>query len=121
MEIAKFQELLADKVIGGMISYMDFFDEDEECPFTKEDVAKCEKILSHYLESLAALPCPTDEAIMDCVQRAVLALNQLNEDTDYGMIETEERENIWELIQTSAVECGLQNPADDITEEWRDW
>lgn len=121
MEIAKFKKLLADKVIGGMISYMDFFDEDEECPFTKEDVAKCEKILSHYLESLAALTVPTNEEIIDCVREAVLALNQLNEDTDYSMIETEERESIWELIQTSAVECGLQNPADDITEEWREW
>ena len=52
MEISKFKELLADKVIGGMIGYMDFFDEDEECPFSKEDVAKCEKILSDYLESM---------------------------------------------------------------------
>lgn len=121
MDIAKFKDLLATKVIGGILRYMDFFDEDEECPFTKEDVAKCEKILSQYLESLAALPCPTNEEIMDCVQSAVLALNQLNEDTEYAMIETEERENIWELIQTSAVDCGLQNPADDITEEWREW
>ncbi len=121
MDIAKFKALLADKVVGGMISYMSFFDEDEECPFTKEDVAKCEQILSVYLESLAALSAPTDEEIMVCVQKAVLALNQLNEDTDYGMIETEERENIWELIQTSAVECGLQNYSDDITEEWREW
>ena len=121
MEISKFKELLADKVIGGMISYMDFFDENEECPFSKEDVAKCEKILSDYLESLAALSNPTNEEIMDYVQRAVLALNQLNEDTDYSMIETEERENIWELIQTSAEECGLQDPTDDITEEWREW
>ena len=121
MEIAKFKDLLSDKVIGEMISYMSFFDEDEECPFTKEDVAKCEAILTHYLESLAALSDPTDEAIMGCVREAVLALNQLNEDTDYGMIETEERENIWALIQTSAVACGLQNPADDITDEWREW
>ena len=121
MEIAKFKTLLANKVIGGMISYMSFFDEDEVCPFTKEDIAKCEQILSDYLEALAALTSPTNEEIMDCVQKAVLALNQLNEDTDYAMIETEERENIWELIQTSAVECGLRNCSDDITEEWREW
>lgn len=121
MEIAKFRDLLADKVIGGMLRYMDFFDEDEECPFTKEDVAKCEKILSDYLYSLNALTNPTNEEIMLCVQQAVLALNQLSEDTDYSMIETEERENIWELIQSSAVECGLQDPAEDITEQWREW
>ena len=121
MDITKFKTMLADNVIGNMISYMGFFEEDEECPFTKEDVAKCETILTYYLESLAALSDPTDEKIMVCVQEAVLALNQLNEDTDYGMIETEERENIWALIQTSAVECGLQNYSDDITEEWREW
>ena len=121
MEITKFRDLLSTKVIGGMISYMGFFDEDEECPFTKEDVAKCEKILSNYLESLNALANPTNTEIMDCVQKTVLALNQLNEDTDYSMIETDERENICELIQSSAVACGLQNPADDITEEWREW
>ena len=121
VDITKFKTMLADNVIGNMISYMGFFEEDEECPFTKEDVAKCETILTYYLESLAALSDPTDEKIMVCVQEAVLALNQLNEDTDYGMIETEERENIWALIQTSAVECGLQNYSDDITEEWREW
>ena len=121
MEIAKFKVLLADKVIGGMINYLGFFDDEEEYPFTKEDVAKCEAILSDYLESLSALTSSTNDEIMGCVKKTVLALNQLNADTDYSMIETEERENIWELIQTSAVECGLQNPPDDITEEWREW
>jgi len=37
------------------------------------------------------------------------------------LLETEERESIWEIIQNSAVECGLTNPEDDITEEWREW
>ena len=121
MDINKFKTMLAEKVTGHMTHYMDFFDEEEECPFTKEDVEKCGLILLEYLESLAALSSPTDQAIMDCVQKAVLDLNQLNEDTDFSMIETEERENIWELIQTSAVEAGLQNVTDDITEDWREW
>ena len=120
MDITKLRAMLANNVIGNMLSYMEFFD-DDECPFTKEDVAKCDRILSDYLDSLMSLTSPTDDAIMDCVQKTVLALNKLNEDTDYAMIETEERENIWELIQTSAVDCGLQNPTEDITEEWREW
>ncbi len=121
MDITKFRTMLATNVTGKMIHYMEYFDEEEECPFTQEDVERCGQILSGYLDSLAALSSPTDQAILNCVQEAVLALNQLNEDTDYSMIETEERENIWELIQTSAIECGLQNPAEDITEEWREW
>ena len=119
MDIIKFKTMLSDDVIGLMLNFMEECGEDAS--FTREDVENCEKILSHYLESLAALVNPDDQEIMDCVQETVLELNELNEDTDYAMIETEERENIWALIQTSAVECGLQNPADDITEEWREW
>ena len=55
------------------------------------------------------------------VKEVVIALNKLNAKTDYSIIETMEREAIWEIIQTSAVECGLSNPSDDITEEWREW
>ena len=119
MDIAKFKAMLSDNVVGLMLLFMEECGEDAD--FSRSDVEKCEEILTHYLDSLAALSNPTDQEIMDCVQEAVLALNQLNENTDYAMIETEERENIWALIQTSAVECGLQNPAHDITEEWREW
>ena len=119
MDIAKYKARLSDNVIAPIIDYMEELGED--CEYSKKDVQKCEKILAEYLESLASLPVPTDEGIMKCVKKAVLALNKLNEKTDYALIETVERESIWELIQTSAEECGLQNPAEDITEEWRDW
>lgn len=74
-----------------------------------------------YLEVLAAMTEPSDKAIMEQVKTLVLALNDLNEKTDYSLIETEAREAIWEVIQTSAVACGLKEYADDITEEWREW
>ena len=119
MDIVKFKAMLSDNVIAPMIEFMEELEED--CEFSKKDVQKCEVILTQYLESLAVLSSPTDKDIMKCVKKAVLALNKLNEKTDYALLETEERENIWELIQTSAVECGLQDPADDITEEWREW
>ena len=119
MDIEKFKARLSDNVITPILEYMEELGED--CEYSKKDVRKCEKILAEYLESLTALLVPTDEDIMKCVKKAVLALNNLNEKTDYALIETVERESIWELIQTSAVECGLQDPADDITEEWREW
>ena len=49
----------------------------------------------------------------------MLALNDLNEELDYALIETVEREAICELIQTAAVDCGLQDVPDDVTEDWR--
>ena len=119
MDIAKFKTMLSDSVIDMMLGFME--DCGDDASFTREDVEKCEAILIHYLESLAALTNPDDQQIMDCVKETVLALNELSEDTDYTMIETDERESICELIQTSAVECGLHDPADDITEQWREW
>ncbi len=70
---------------------------------------------------MSGLANPTDEAIMEQVKGVVLALNKLNEKTDCSLIETLEREGIWQIIQGSAVECGLSSPADDVTEAWREW
>ena len=119
MDILKFKTMLTDNVISPMLQFMQEWEDD--CEFTKKDIQKCEVILAQYLDSLASLSTPTDKEIMKCVKKAVLALNKLNEKTDYALLETEERENIWELIQFSAIDCGLQNPSDDITEEWREW
>ena len=119
MNIIKFKTMLANNIISPMIDYMEECGED--CEFDKKDVQECERILHEYLDALSALHTPADKDIMKCVKKSVLALNKLNEKTDFALLETEERENIWELIQNSAVECGLQEVADDITEEWREW
>ena len=119
MDISKFKAMLTEHIISPMIDYTETGSKD--CEFRKSDVRKCEKILTEYLDALAFLATPSDKDILKCVKKAVLALNKLNEKTDYAMLETEEREAIWELIQISAIECGLQDPADDITEQWREW
>lgn len=78
-------------------------------------------LLLKYIDQLSHLANPSDEAIMEQIKNVVLALNRLNETTDYSLIETLEREEIWQIIQDSAVECGLTSPAGDITEPWREW
>ena len=78
-------------------------------------------MILEYLVALESITEPANKEIMKHVKKLVLALNKLNEKTDYCLLETEERESIWEIIQNSAVECGLTNPEDDITEEWREW
>ena len=98
-----------------------FMNDYEDCGFTQKDIAKCETLILEYLVALESIIEPTNKEIMKHVKKLVLALNKLNEKTDYCLLETEERESIWEIIQNSAVECGLTNPEDDITEEWREW
>ena len=118
MDIKAYKKQLKETVVIPMKEYIK---EVEDCGFSKKDIKKCEALILQYLTALEKLQNPKNEEIMAQVETLVLALNQLNEDTDYCMLETEEREAIWEIIQTSAVECGLTDPADDITEEWREW
>lgn len=118
MDIKLHQAKTTEIVVNPMIEFIEEWDAEG---YTVEDVRKCEALIHRYLDNLAAMTSVTDEAIMEQVKILVLALNDLNESTDYSLIETEAREAIWEVIQTSAVDCGLKNVPDDVTEEWRDW
>ena len=104
-----------------IVPMTEFINDCEDCGFTQKDIAKCEALILESLGALESITQPANKEIMKHVKKLVLALNKLNEKTDYCLLETEERESIWEIIQNSAVECGLTNPEDDITEEWREW
>lgn len=109
---------LKDDVTDPMLGYMQDAEIDS-C--TADDVARCGELLAEFLTALSALKEPEDGQIMAQVEKVVLALNDLNEELDYALIETVEREAIWELLQTAAVDAGLKDVPDDVTEEWREW
>lgn len=118
MNVKDYKEQIAETVERDML---DFMREYEDCGYTEKHVKKCVKLLESYIDSLAALSAPDDASIMNCVKNTVLELNRLNEQTDYALIETEQREAVWEIIQNAAEECGLSDPPDDVTEQWREW
>ena len=118
MNINEYKNQVDETVVESMISFMTEWD---DCDYNTEDIESCKEILYTYLDSLYVLENPTDDEIMKQVEIVILALNDLNEKTDYALIETGEREAICELIQESAIACGLNNYEDDITEEWREW
>ena len=118
MDVSLYKAKVTDMVANPMIAFIDEWGADG---YAREDVEKCAALIHGYLDALAAMNTVTDDAIMEQVKLVVLSLNELNEATDFSLIETGEREAIWEIIQESAVERGLQNVPDDVTEEWREW
>ncbi len=118
MDIMQYKAKTKEIVVDPMIEFIDEWGAEG---YTKEDVQACERLIHGYLENLGAMSDPTNADIMEQVKELVLALNELNEATEYSLIETEAREAIWEVIQTSAVDRGLQDAPEDVTEEWRDW
>ncbi|UOD31559.1 hypothetical protein INH39_07680 [Massilia violaceinigra] len=90
--------------------------------YTEAELAQCDAILSHYLETVQAPALRNDEAsIMAAVQHAVESLNDLNDRCGRSLIETDAREDICKLIQCAAQSAGLDRADSDVTDEWRDW
>ena len=54
-------------------------------------------------------------------KKTVILLNEINEKCEYELIETEQREDIAEIIILSGSLKGFNTRDDDITEEWREW
>lgn len=118
MDVKKYRKMTMETVIAPMLDLIREYGAED---YTRADVRKCKRIIYRYLSALSSIKNVTNEKIMEQVKTVVIALNELNESVDYALIETGEREAIYEIIQYSAIDCGLTDAPDDITEEWRDW
>ncbi len=138
-------ELLARKqdIIDGMTEYMKLggaedaddpdFDPDFDAGYVQANIDSCAEILDSFLEALTEAVEGHDldddeddggelnEQITEAVKTVVQALNVLNEQCDGSLIETDQREQLCDLIITAASEAGLDTEGQDITEEWREW
>lgn len=124
------QEFIARReaeVTAPMLAYYRSWSAEGEGSYTEKHIQKCADLLDAYAAELAAIEAPAgakrDKKIMSAVKKVVLALNKLNEKTDYELLETDERESICVLIHDAAVGAGLSvlPEDDDVTGEWREF
>ncbi len=110
-----FDELKKNKPTTSWVEY----DEDGEF-FTEENISATNNVLDTYINNLQQLgENPTEVEVMQVVKEVVMKLNELNIEHDH-FIETMEREDLYEFIDTAARIAGLESE-EDITEEWREW
>ena len=124
------QEFIARReaeVTAPMLAYYHSWSAEGEGSYTEKHIQKCADLLDAYAVELAAIEAPAgakrDKKILSAVKKVVLALNKLNEKTDYELLETDERESICVLIHDAAVGAGLSvlPEDDDVTGEWREF
>ena len=110
-------ETIKARLIEGMTDYI----ADGDDSYTKADIKKCDKILQQFMARLTKLGGSAPEAaILDCVKKAVVDLNALNDTGGGCLIETDQREDLCEYILLAAKQSGLKQDG-DVTEEWREW
>ncbi len=120
MELKQLNDLKT-RLLDGMRTYMEDVVADGDDPeYTENDIDKCDSIIASFLENVLSSGPGADDAVMSTVKETVLSLNALNEACGHSLIETDQREQICELIIRAAAARGVGS-GDDITEEWRDW
>lgn len=113
---------IRERTLGGMRSYMEAVLEDKGDPgYTEADIEKCGQILDSYIQRVSSSDHGDEQAVMSAVKDTVLALNVLNLESGESLIETDQREDLAELIIKAAADIGVGNGKDDLTEEWREW
>jgi len=108
---------LQSRLVHEMETYME--EVGEECGYTTEDIDASTAVLAAYVATLSGPANP--ESIIAEVQKTVMKLNAISEKCHAGLIETDQREMICEIINQAAEYAGLPVGSDDLTEEWREW
>jgi hypothetical protein len=107
--------------LANMRRYLaDILDGGGDPGYTGADVGECGRVLEAYLARVAGAARGDDDAVRGAVKDAVLALNALNERCNHHLIETDQREQLCELIQRAAAAAGIGS-GEDVTEAWREW
>ena len=115
---------IKQRLIEGMIQFMNGDpeepDDNFDCGYTSDDVDRCSSIIDAYLNDVAAKKGAAESEILIAIKTAVLQLNDLNDKCGGGLIETDQREDLCEILLVAAQQNGLTT-TEDVTEEWREW
>ena len=99
----------------GMIEYI----EPGETEYSAKDVEKCINLIENFLTQIELTE--TKDSGMKLVEKVILKLNKLNEECEFELIETDQREQIADIIILAGNLKGYNERNEDITEEWREW
>ena len=114
---------IRERLIESMVKFMESdegADSEYSCGYTQIDIDNCDRILDAYFQSLQHAAYSSPAQILAAVQNTVEKLNELNKSCDGCLIETDQREDLCQLILTAAENAGLETDH-DVTEQWREW
>lgn len=119
-------EEIKKTLLGGMLNYMNL---SAEAHYDQAHLDQCEKYLDEFRLAVAKTAGNYPQTMAQ-VEKTVVALNQLNDDCEKSLIETDQREDICAFIEEAIIAAGTDLDAlaasqnctrHEITDEWREW
>lgn len=108
-----------DQMIIDLKNNMENFMKEAAPLYSQKDINNCLSILSDY--TISIFKVSSKEEAMKIVKSTVLKLNKLNDKSNGSLIETNEREQITEILILGGYKMKFNSMEEDITEEWREW
>lgn len=112
-------DLEIDNLISDLKNNMEDFMKETSPSYSQKHIDECVFILTDY--TLNIYKSQSKEEGMEIVKSTILELNTLNDKSDGSLIETNEREQIAEIIILASYKMKYNSMDEDITEEWREW
>ena len=114
-------EQLKSDLLEGMREYIaGILDGGGDAGYTAADIGECGRVLDALLATVAEAERGDEDTVLGAVQYTVLSLNKLNARCDGHLIETDQRDQLRELINRAAASAGVGSGR-DLTAEWREW
>lgn len=108
-----------DNLIINLQKSMEKYMKDAKPSYSQTDINECIVLLSDYSRNI--FKTHSKEEALPVVKSTILKLNALNEKCNFSLIETNEREQIVEIVILVGNKMGYNSIEEDITEEWREW
>ena len=93
---------------------------DFDAGYEQGDVDRCDAILEGFVAAMQGHRNAEPAVLLADVKATIEALNQLNDECDGSLLETDQRESICMLIDNGLRFAGME-PDGDVTEPWREW
>ena len=108
-----------DNLIGNLKKSMEDYLKDGNPPYSQNDIEECVSLLSDYTVNI--YKSRSKKEGMQIVKSTIIELNTLNDKCESSLIETNEREQITDIIILASNKMKYNSLQEDITEEWREW
>ena len=99
MDIKAYKKRVEEEIV---IPLVNIRNDEDDCGFCTRQVMMLKKLVIKYMKKL------------------IFAINKLNRNTDYCMLESDIGDDLCYLIEDIAIDCGYPEIKEDITKPWRE-
>ncbi|MBR2296440.1 MAG: hypothetical protein IKA43_03430 [Clostridia bacterium] len=117
MDIKQYKKRIDNEIVDPLIEARNA---DDDCGFCSRHVMMLRKLVIKYMKTVNKIKNGNEEKILKHMKKLIFAINKINRNADYCMLESELGEELCYIIEDIAMDAGYPEIKEDITKPWRE-